>query len=299
MKKTLVVATRSGALAIAQTHIVVSLIQKHYPDIDIRIKEITTEGDMDRRTALWQLKETGFFTSRIEEALLAKKADIAVHSFKDLPTAQQEGLIIGAVLDRCYPQDCIVSAEPIKSLDELHGKAKIGTSSLRRIVQIKRLRPDLECIPIRGNVTTRLSKLEQGDFDAIILARAGLERLDLSDKISIVLDPSQFLPAPAQGALAVQARCDDAEAIELLAKLDDEKSRIPSLAERKILEVLQCGCHAPAGAFAKTTGEKITISAFFCEPDGQNYAQSAITGPLGEAERLAEQLANDLLSHLR
>ncbi|MCJ7728321.1 MAG: hydroxymethylbilane synthase, partial [Sedimentisphaerales bacterium] len=158
---------------------------------------------------LWELKSTGFFTSRLEDALLAKQADLAVHSFKDLPTEQREELTVAAVLDRRYPEDCLVSAAPIKSVTELPKGAKAGTSSLRRTVQLKRLREDLECVPIRGNVTTRLKKLEQGDFDAIVLARAGLERLNLADKISIIFDPTQFIPAPAQGALAVEVRADD------------------------------------------------------------------------------------------
>jgi len=300
MKKSLVVATRSGALAMAQTGIVVSAIQKIYPDIDIRIRKIASVGDKDRRTALWELKSTGFFTSRLEDTLLAGDADIAVHSFKDLPTAIREGLTIAAVLDRRFPEDCLVSAradksaKPITSVGELAGGAKIGTSSLRRAVQIRRLRDDLQCVPIRGNVTTRLRKLDKGDFDAIILALAGLERLNLSDRISIVFDPTKFLPAPAQGALAVQIRVDDTDTEEAVSRLDDKDVRTTSLAERKILEVLQCGCHAPAGAFAQLCEDKITISAFFSDASGENYAQSTISGPVSQAEQLAEQLASRL-----
>jgi hydroxymethylbilane synthase len=295
MKKTLVIATRAGSLAIAQTQIVVSALQKIHPAVNIRIKKIASEGDKDHRTTLWELKSTGFFTSKLEDALLASEADIAVHSFKDLPTAQREGLSIAAVLDRRFPEDCLVSAKPIKSINQIPKGAKIGTSSLRRTIQINRLRPDLICVPIRGNVTTRLRKVERGDFDAIILARAGLERLGLSDRISLVFDPTQFIPAPAQGALAVQIRADDIEAKEITSRLDDKNVRITTTAERMVFAALQCGCHAPAGAFALVNGSQITISAFFSEPDGKKYAQATLAGPVDNYETLAQSLAAKLL----
>jgi hydroxymethylbilane synthase len=294
MKKTLIVATRDGSLALAQTEIVVSSLRNLYPDLDIRTKKVTSEGDKDRRTTLWELKSTGFFTSRLEDALLAGEADIAVHSFKDLPTAQREGLSIAAILDRKFPEDCLVSAAPVKSVDELPNKAKIGTSSLRRAVQVKRLREDLQCVPIRGNVTTRLKKLEKGDFDAIILARAGLERMNLADKISVVFDPTQFIPAPAQGALAVQVRADDTETGEIVTSLDDKDARITTTAERIVFASLQCGCHAPAGAFAKIASSQITISAFLSDADGKKFAKTTLTGPLTDSETLAKFLAEKL-----
>jgi hydroxymethylbilane synthase len=306
MKKTLIVATRGGSLAMAQTQIVVSALQKIHPNIDIRIKKIASEGDKDRRTTLWELKSTGFFTSRLEDTLLANeadppkgevspKADIAVHSFKDLPTAIREGLTIAAVLDRKSPEDCLVSAKPIKSIDELPNAAKVGTSSLRRTIQLKRLRGDLKCVPIRGNVTTRLKKLECGEFDAIVLARAGLERLGLCDKISIVFDPTKFIPAPAQGALAVQIRADDKETEKIVSRLDDKNARVTTTTERLVFAALGCGCHAPAGVFAKINGEQITISGCFSDPEGQNFVQSTISGPVTDSENLAQLLADKLL----
>jgi hydroxymethylbilane synthase len=294
MKKTLIVATRGGDLAVVQTEIVVSEIKKNYPDIDIRIKKIVSEGDKDRRTTLWELKSTGFFTSQLEDTLSANQADIAVHSFKDLPTQIRGGLTIGAVLKREFPEDCLVSAKRIKSLDELPQGAKIGTSSLRRTVQLKRLRGDLECLPIRGNVNTRLRKLEKGDFDAIVLARAGLERLDLSGKISIVFDPTRFIPSPAQGALAVEVRTDDIETGQIVSKLDDKNTRIETTAERLVFSALECGCHAPAGAFAQICDSDITISAFYCEPDGRNHFQKALTGPVSDFQTIARTLADKI-----
>ena len=294
MKKTLTIATRTGSLAVVQTQIVVAALQKLFPALDIRIKKIASEGDKDRRTTLWELKETGFFTSILEDALLAKEADIAVHSFKDLPTSIREGLTIGAVLERKFPEDCLVCASLIKSLDELPKEAIVGTSSLRRAVQLKQLRGDLKCVPIRGNVPTRLKKLEQGDFNAIVLARAGLERLGLADKISIIFDPTQFIPSPAQGALAVEVRADDAETKEIVSKLDDKDAHIITTAERLVFSALGCGCHAPAGVFAQINGSNITISGCFSDPDGQNFSHATISGPIAQSAKLAQTLADKL-----
>jgi hydroxymethylbilane synthase len=294
MKTKLVVATRTGTLAVTQTQIVVSAIQKLYPELETSVKKIASHGDKDRKTTLWELKDTGFFTSLLEDALLSKEADIAVHSFKDLPTTIREGLTIAAVLERKFPEDCLVTASPIKSLDELPKEALVGTSSLRRTVQLKRLRNDLKCVPIRGNVPTRLKKLEQGDFDAIILARAGLERLGLADKISVIFDPTKFIPSPAQGALAVEVRADDAETKEIVSKLDEKDARITTTAEREVFSALGCGCHAPAGVFAQISGDQITIWACLSEPDGSNFRNATISGPIADASKLAQTLADKL-----
>jgi hydroxymethylbilane synthase len=294
MKKTLTIATRTGSLAVTQTQIVVAAIQKLYPALEIHIKKIASEGDKDRKTTLWELKDTGFFTSILEDALLAKEADVAVHSFKDLPTAIREGLTIEAVLERKFPEDCLVCASLIKSLNELPKEAIVGTSSLRRTVQLKRLRSDLKCVPIRGNVPTRLKKLEQGDFDAIVLARAGLERLGLADKISIIFDPTKFIPSPAQGALAVEIRADDTETKEIVSKLDDKDARITTAAERMVFSALGCGCHAPAGVFAQLSGDKITVFACLSDPDGGNFREHSLSGPIADSANLAKYLADKL-----
>ena len=200
MSQVLTVATRRGELAIAQTRTVIAALKAGHPEIEIRIREITSAGDRDRKTALWDLKDTGFFTSQLEEALLAGEADLAVHSFKDLPTARATGLAVPAICDRKWPEDCLLAKRPIGSLDDLPKSARVGTSSLRRAAQLRHLRPDLELVPLRGNVQTRINKLQTTDLDAIILARAGLERLGLTDAISLVFDPKEFIPAPAQGA---------------------------------------------------------------------------------------------------
>jgi len=293
--KSLTVATRGGALAIAQTEHVIATLKTIYPGLEINIKEITTTGDKDRRTALWTLKETGFFTSQVEDALTAHEADFAVHSFKDLPTAQREGLTIGAVFDRNFVEDCLVSASPVESIDELPANAKIGTSSLRRAAQLKHLRADLIPTPIRGNVHTRLRKLDTDEFDAILLACAGLERLGLADKISFIFNSAIFIPAPAQGALGIQTRADDNETNKIIAAIDDKNARTTTAAERKILTTMQCGCHAPVGAYAEITGGEIQIRAFISDLEGKNFISREITGPAEDAEKLAENIANELL----
>lgn len=291
----LTVATRGGDLAVAQTKVVISALKRIYPDLKINIKKIITKGDKDRRTILWDLKTTGFFTSQVEDALLAGDADFAVHSFKDLPTKERDGLTTAAVLDRRFPQDCLVANGKITSIDKLPAAAKIGTSSLRRTVQIKRLRADLVPVPIRGNVTSRIKLLEEGKFDAVILARAGLERLGLGGKISFCFDPTQFIPAPAQGALAVQTRTDDAATKKLLATIADKNVHIITSAERQILATTQCGCHAPLGGFANIEGNDIIIDAFISDSEGENFIRRRIAGPTDEAMKLADKLAKDLL----
>ena len=296
MSKVLTIATRGGRLAVAQTEIVISALKRIYPDIKIRIRKITTRGDRDRRTVLWKLRTTGFFTSQVEDALLSGEADFAVHSFKDLPTRKREGLTIAAVCERQFAEDCLIAADSVISIEQLRPSAKIGTSSLRRIAQIKHLRADLEPASIRGNVLTRIKRLTEGKFDAIILARAGIERLGLSAKISFCFDPTQFISAPAQGALAVQTRTSDMATGKLLAALNDEKTRMLTFAERRILSTMQCGCHAPVGAFAEIAGDNIQIHAFISDLEGKNFISRQISGPAADADKLADKIANELLN---
>jgi len=293
---TLSVATRGGSLSIAQTEIIISALKKNCPDIQVKIKKITTSGDRDRRIALWDLRTSGFFTTQVEDALLTGKADFAVHSFKDLPTQQREGLTITAICQRQFAEDCLIATDGVTSIEQLPKSAKIGTSSLRRAAQIKHLRKDLVPVPIRGNVLTRIRHLEDGKFDAIVVARAGVERLGLGEKISICFNPRQFIPAPAQGALAVQTKTDDVAVSNLIAAIDDKKARTITLAERKILVTMKCGCHAPVGAFAEIIADTIEICAFISDLEGEKFIRRSIKGPAEEAEKLAEKTAYELLN---
>jgi len=283
-------------LAIVQAEIVTGALKKIYPDIQFKIKKVTTRGDRDRRTALWELKDSGFFTSQLENDLLAGEADFAVHSFKDLPTKQQNGLTIAAVCDRQFVEDCLITSHPVRSIKQLPPSAKVGTSSLRRVAQLKRLRADLNVIPVRGNVKTRIKRLDNGDVDAIILARAGVERLGLGHRIAFCFDPTEFIPAPAQGALAVQTKCDDVTTRKIAAAIDDREAKVTCFAERQVLVTMHCGCHAPVGAYAKIIGNDMEIHAFISDLQGRNFINRQIVGPKKKSNKLAEQIANDLLS---
>ncbi len=295
MNEMLTAATRRGDLALAQTRTVIAALKAKHPGLDVRIREITTAGDKDRRTALWDLKDTGFFTSQLEDALLSGAADFAVHSFKDLPTQEREGLAVTAIYNRQWPEDCLLAKRPVGSLDELPPAARVGTSSLRRAAQLRHLRPDLELVPLRGNVQTRIRKLQTTDLDAIILARAGLERLDLAGTISIIFDPKQFIPAPAQGALAIQTRSDDKETVEIVRSLDDPSGRALVLAERQVLVTLKCGCHAPVGAYAERNGAALELHAFLADIEGRTIIHKQAKGQVAEAVSLGERLARELL----
>ena len=292
---TLKAATRSSPLALAQTQIVVDALKKTHPDLNIEIKTVTTKGDRDKTTALWQLKGYGFFTSQLEQALLDGQADFAVHSFKDMPTQVTEGLKIAAVLSRDFCEDVLAANAAVTSLDDIPSAAKVGTSSSRRIALLKHLRPDINPIPIRGNVQTRLEKLHSGDFNAVILARAGLERLSLAQKISFIFDPDIFIPAPAQGALAVQTKDDRKELISLLEDIDDKQTNLTVQAERTVLARLHPGCHAPIGTFAKIKNSDIIIKAFVADLNGKSYLQKQIEGKVCDSQKLASSLADELI----
>jgi hydroxymethylbilane synthase len=293
--KVLTVVTRRGELALTQTRTVITALQEKYAGLEVRVKEVISAGDLDRRTALWDLKDTGFFTSQLEDALLAGAADFAVHSFKDLPTQERNGLAVTAIYNRQWPEDCLLAKRPVGSLDELPQAARVGTSSLRRAAQLRHLRPDLDLVPLRGNVQTRIRKLQTPDLDAIILARAGLERLGLAKMISIVFDPKQFVPAPAQGALAIQTRSDDKETVGIIQSLDDPSGRALVLAERQVLVTLKCGCHAPVGAYAERSGAAMEIHAFIADVEGRNIIRKQAQGLVSQGVSLGERVAQELL----
>lgn len=293
--KTLRIAARSSALAIIQTQIVVEALKKHKSDVSFEIVEIKSKGDIDRKKTLWKLSETGFFTTAVEDALRDNIADIAVHSYKDLPIAGSPGLVTAAVLDRRFCQDCLVCRKKINSLKDLPKGSKIGTSSLRRKAQLLRARPDLKCDSVRGNVPARISMVEKGACDGVILGYAGVERLGLIKKVSLCFEPAKFIPAPAQGAIAVQVRQGDTEIKKLLAAIDDKISRITADTERLVLHKIKAGCHAPAGVFAKIVGSDIIIYAFVSSEDGTEFINRRLQGPVESAQKIAQNLAKELL----
>jgi len=290
-------ATRAGRLAVRQTDIVTEALRRSCAGLDIDIMQVSTSGDKDRQTALWELKGSGFFTSQLEQVLLHGQADFAVHSLKDLPVKQPEGLELAAICFRDYPEDCLLSNTGISDIKKLPVGAKVGTSSLRRASQIRRMHRDIEVSAIRGNVPTRIEKLRQGDYDAIMLARAGLERLTLMDKAAVCFSPKEFIPAPGQGALAVQVRSDDTEARDIISAIDNQRDRITVQAERQILTVLQCGCHAPVGAYAAIDHSRIEITAFVGDIEGGRFIKKSTAGAVENWEELSEALGNELLDN--
>jgi hydroxymethylbilane synthase len=294
MRNKLRVGTRKSKLAMWQTNYVVHLMRFFDPSLEVEIVPITTKGDKILDAPLAKIGDKGLFTKEIEEALLRGEIDMAVHSLKDLPTKLPEGLTIAAYTTRDYPFDVLVSREG-KKLKELPAGAVVGTSSLRRKAQLKRFRPDLQIKDIRGNVDTRLRKLDEGQYDAIILAQSSLERLGWGDRITEVLD--YFIPAVGQGIMAVETREDDKELIEFLRRsVNDIGSEAEAKAEREFLRTLEGGCQVPMGAFAVVEMDgSLTIRGFVSDLEGKNYYEASVKGHAQYAEAAGHELAQKLL----
>jgi hydroxymethylbilane synthase len=256
-----------------------------------RIEIIHTTGDRITDVALSKVGTKGLFTKEIEEALLRGDIDVAVHSMKDMPTEVPAGLTVAAIPEREDARDALVG----KCWHQLDGAARVGTSSLRRAAQLRALRPALAMETIRGNVDTRLRKLDEGRFDAIVLAAAGLRRLGLGARIAEVLDPDFMCPAVGQGALAVQTRMDDGRAFEVCARLDDAKARVAVTAERALLAKLGGGCQVPIGAHARVLDGRLRMDAVVVTPDGARTIRRGAHGSVADAEAIGCQLGADLL----
>jgi len=293
---TLRLGTRASELARTQSQAVADAITAA-TGAPVELVPIVTEGDRSS-AAIAQLGGTGVFVAALREALLAGEVDLAVHSYKDLPTAPEPGLTIAAVPRREDPRDALVARDGL-TLGELPAGSRIGTGAPRRIAQLRALGLGLEVVPIRGNVDTRMGRVAPGDLDAVVLARAGLSRLGRLDAITETLDPLQVLPAPAQGALAVECRTSDARTRELLGRLEDGFARACVLAERSTLATLEAGCSAPVAAYAEVAegdrGPELFLRASVTAIDGSDAVRGSVTGPLPEAAALGRALANDLL----
>lgn len=288
----IVVGTRGSALALAQTRQIVARLKEEWPEIEFRIQTITTRGDKEQGA----LKgDKGFFTKEIEEALLANRIDIAVHSLKDLPTENPEGLDIASIPRRVDARDALVGRPGMKSLKDLPQGAVVGTSSTRRKALLKAFRPDLELRDLRGNVDTRLAALGRGEYDAIVLAAAGLIRMDLRNRIDEFLDVSIMLPAPGQGALALQTRADDDLVIETAYSINDADTDDRITAERAFLHAIGMGCMAPVGALATIEKGILKLEGAIAAPDGSTVIRASIEGDPEECEALGEELAEDML----
>lgn len=302
--KTISVGTRRSALAQTQTQWVMDRLKELKPDWDWRVEKILTKGDRILHVTLSKIGGKGLFIKEIEEALLKGRIDLAVHSMKDLPAEMPGDLAIAAVTTREDPRDCLISRTG-EGLDELPSGSVVGTSSLRRQAQILARRPDLEVKPVRGNVETRLRKLEEGQFDAIVLARAGLSRLGLEERITEILTVDKMLPAVGQGALAVQCRRQDDSVFRLIRRINDPKTDQAVRAERAFLHAFQGGCHLPVAAFAQVEGEKVHLEGLVASPDGRRVLRDRREGERPEevGRRLAEELlrqgADAILSAVR
>lgn len=294
-KNSIKIGTRGSKLALTQSSMIGEIIGKEYPDIDVDLVIIKTKGDKIIDSPLSKIGGKGLFVKEIEEALLESRVDIAVHSIKDVPAELPDGLGIPFFPEREDPSDAFLSVK-YSRLDDLPGGAKVGTGSLRRSSQLLNIRPDIDIVPIRGNVDTRIKKLESGELDAILLAASGLNRLGLSSRIKQLLPPLDFIPAVGQGALGLEVRTDDAECNKILEFLNHPETALAVRAERAFLNRLEGGCQVPIGAHALIEGNQIIIHGMVSETDGSMIIRDNLTGSCEDPEQAGETLAERLLS---
>ncbi|MEY3457557.1 MAG: Porphobilinogen deaminase [Planctomycetota bacterium] len=291
------IATRKSALALWQANHIADQIRQLPSNPAVELVPIVTTGDQNQTDALRQFGGTGVFTKEVQKAVLDGRADFAVHSLKDLPTQSTEGLLLACVPARAPRCDAILlpQSASLQNLADLPPNAKVGTGSPRRQAQLKYLRPDLQLSEIRGNVDTRLKKLDDAEYDAILLAEAGLTRLNLQHRISLVLQPPDFFPAVSQGALGIESRADDLPAIELLAPLICPTTLSEVLAERALLRTLRAGCHAPLGVWTNLSDQSLTLTAVLLSPDGSSRIQQSADGTIDDPELVGIATAELLL----
>lgn len=294
-QSTLTIATRESPLALWQAHWVKFQLEKHYPKLTIKLLGLTTVADTMLDTPLQKIGGKGLFVKELEEALLDGRADIAVHSMKDVPMALPDGLCLPVMCEREDPRDAFL-ALTCDTLDDLPEKAILGTSSLRRQSQLANLRPDILMKSLRGNVNTRLERLIKGDYAAIILAVAGLKRLNLTAYIRSYLSLEQSLPAAGQGVLGIECRSDDETTQQFIAKLNHAETALCVTAERALCRHLGGGCHVPVAAFAEIVDEKLFLRGLVGEPSGAAILRAAHTGHTSEANQLGIDVANELIN---
>jgi len=294
MKNTIKIGTRGSQLALWQANWVKGQIEAKFPTVQVQIIKIKTTGDKIVDRPLAMVGGKGLFVKEIERALLDKDIDIAVHSMKDMPGDLPQGLCIGAIPVREDPRDVLVSRNNL-SLMELPAGATIGTSSLRRASQIKHVRPDLNIASIRGNLGTRLGKLDKGEFDAIVLAAAGIIRLGMKDRITQYLEPDTMLPAVGQGALCIETRDNDTDIAPFLAVLDNPETRITVMAERAFLQKLEGSCHIPVACFGTLEAGELTLTGLVASEDGIQMVKEVSKGSGASAEAIGTSLATTLL----
>ena len=294
--KTVRIGTRKSQLALVQTYWIKSELEKNFPNIEIEVEKMSTQGDKILDVPLAKIGDKGLFTKELEVGMLNNSTDFAVHSLKDLPTNLPEGLMLGCVTARVNPADALVVNEKNKDkqLETLPEGAVVGTSSLRRLAQLRHHFPHLTFKDVRGNVNTRLAKLDAGEYDAIILAVAGLERLDMSDRIHQVISPEISLHAVGQGALGIECREGDTEILEILKVLECRDSRDRAYAERSFLRELEGGCQVPIGVNTSIEGDNLTLVGMVASLDGKQLLKDTVSGDRKDAEQLGLDLAAKL-----
>ncbi len=289
------IATRKSPLALWQANFVKQSLEAHHPGLQVELVTMVTKGDIILDTPLAKVGGKGLFVKELEVAMLEGRADLAVHSMKDVPVDFPEGLGLVTICERADPTDAFVSNH-YDNLDQLPPGSVVGTCSLRRQCQIKERRPDLIIKELRGNVGTRLAKLDRGEYDAIVLATAGLKRLNLDERIRCELPPETSLPAVGQGAVGIECRLNDERLIELLAPLNDKDTADRVLCERAMNLTLEGGCQVPIGSYAELQGDQLWLRALVGEPDGSQIVRGEIKGAREDAEQLGVTLAKELLS---
>ena len=295
-EKRVIVGSRGSKLALIQTNWVISELKRLHPDYEYQIEKISTKGDKITDAPLSRLGGIGLFTKELEVALIKEKIDIAVHSAKDVPTELHEGLIIGATPKREDPHDVLISTNNA-TLEKLPDDARIGTSSLRRKAQLLVFRPDFKILDLRGNLDTRLKKLETDDMQAIIVAYAGLRRMNYTGQIAQIIPFDIMLPAVGQGSLCIEIRKNDDRIKKIVSGTNDTKTRIEIETERALLTKLQGGCQVPIGAYAQTQGNEVIIEAIICSVDGDRTVRDKHCGPINHASKVGEELAQRMLEN--
>lgn len=294
-KNILRIATRKSALAMWQAEFVKARLEHFHSDLTVELVPMSTQGDIILDTPLAKIGGKGLFVKELEQAMIDGRADIAVHSMKDVPVEFPDGLALHTICEREDPRDAFVSNH-YATLDALPEGAIVGTSSLRRQCQIRAQRPDLLIRDLRGNVNTRLAKLDNGEYDAIILAAAGLLRLEMPERIAQYIEPEQSLPANGQGAVGIECRIDDIRVKELLAPLEHAETRVRVNAERAMNRRLEGGCQVPIGAYAQVEGDTVHLRGLVGALDGSEILHAQLSGPINDAERVGIELAEQLLA---
>jgi len=295
----IIVGTRGSDLALSQTKWVIKNLRNSNPNVEFEIKIIKTKGDRIQNIALDKIGDKGLFVKEIEEQLLNKEIDIAVHSMKDMPSNVTDGLKFAAVPKREDYRDVLVLREGYKTIYDLPRGAKIGTGSKRRKFQLLKYREDLEVVSIRGNVGTRIRKIKEENLDGVVLAAAGLHRLNIEDEISFYIPTDIMLPAPAQGALAIQIRENDESIENIVSSIKDDKTCIEVEAERAFLHGVDGGCHIPVGAFCTIDEDRIKLEGLFGTEDGSRIVRTFVEGSVTEAKELGYKLADIILEEMK